>query len=176
MKKVLFTLAILAGMLFTSTATAQSNVYFNTETTGEGITVYQYNDLSEVEKTLFYIFTYGGGFTEQDQRWFVGNAEVLKNGDTAGKLYQTEGIFYPIGLPCGVPFQLCVGESILVGYFILRPNPEGEGYLLWVEPLVGDETEPKVELPFWDRLLESVHVFDTPLLNDVIVAPQVAPK
>ena len=155
-------------MMFAAPVLAQTNVYFSTDEVGQGITVYNYNDLSGDENTLFYIYTYGGGFSGQDQRWFVGNGAVQKGGDTLGKLYQTEGYFYPIGGPCQIPFQNCVGQNILVGYFFLRPNPEGEGYLLWVEPLEGDEVEPKEDLPWWDRILERIFVFDTPLLANVI--------
>ena len=155
-------------LAFSAPLFAQTNVYYNTDSIGEGITVYEYADLLDADGVLFYYFTYGGGKSDQRQRWFTGNGEVTKDGDTVGKLYITHGDFFPFGTSCGA-FEYCVGELELAGYYVLRPNPDGAGYQLWVEPPEGDEAEPKIDADESDSLYQTIHTFDTPLLNQVIV-------
>ena len=166
---------LLLLMLTALPALAQTNVYYNHEAVGEGVTLYEYVDLFGDENRLFYFYTYGAGEDGQQNQWYVGNDLVQKGDETVGRLYSTEGIDYPFGVPCTDAFQNCVGEVVLVGYYVMRPNPEGEGYQLWVVPPEEDDEKEDFKLAD-DWLYERTFTFDVPLLNVVIVDSGIAPK
>ena len=168
-------LILILLLMFSAPAMSASNVYYNKDAVGEGITLYEYVDLFGDENRLFYFYTYGAGEDGQQNQWYVGNDLVQKGDETVGKLYTTEGVDYPFGVPCAEPFENCVGELILVGYYVMRPNPKDEGYQLWVAPPEEDDEKEDFKLAD-DWLYERTFTFDVPLLNDVIVDSGVAPK
>lgn len=101
------------------------------------------------------------------QRWFVGSNEVNVDGDSIGSLYITEGLDYPVCIPSLEPFKEDVdvcGDPEAIGTYILRPDKENGGYLMWVQTLDEGESD--------DPLYNHLYEFTTP----VVVIPVASPR